>query len=209
MTVDRLIAAVREFETKNKGRTPAQIRVSNRSLRELLAETNLPVDYQTPVFSAQILEHRVITDWSLSDDEIYADWNRSDYGPRLQLSEVCDILRTWATLYGTDLPTDAAYKRDERQRFRDAWDTVELAISKSNMLARMFFSGDGIRGTPCPIHEGRWSGCSTETPCATQEYPYGCFWGCNITGWLPNPEVVVEQRKHQDAKEKDTRPEHE
>jgi hypothetical protein len=203
MNVERLIRAVKDFEVQH-GRKPCQVRVSNYSLREMLAEMKRPVDFQAPVFSDQIFGMSVVTDWNFSDDEIRADWAKEGYGPAAPLSEVCGVLRAWAKAYGTELPTDHPGMVKERAEFREMWCKVDLAISKSNLLARMFFSGDGLRRVPCPVHKGMWSGCAVNAECFTDEYPYGCMWGMNITGWLPNPEVAAAQREHFNAnKEKD------
>lgn len=206
MNIDRLAQAVKDFEQQH-GRKPAQVRVSNLTLRRFLAQTDKEMDNRYPVYSATIGGVQVITDWSFDDDKIVADWTSDAYGPTVQLYEVCGILRAWAQVYETELPTDSPYLAEERAKFRDAWQTVDLAISKSNLLARMFFSGDGLRRTPCPVHKGKWSGCMwPETiPCATDEYPYGCFWGANVTGWLPNPEVAAWQRRYY-AEKADAKP---
>jgi hypothetical protein len=101
------------------------------------------------------------------------------YGPLVRLSDVCNILRTWARAYTEPLPGDHEYKTAERQRFSDAWSHIDLQIRKSCLLDRLFFQKEGLRMEPCPEHKGRWSGCSwSSTPCACQN-------GSNVTGWLP------------------------
>lgn len=60
---------------------------------------------------------------------------------------------------------------------------VGLLIYKSCLLDRLIYGGETLRVKPCPLHRGRWSGCSLE-PC-----PEGCSFGSNITGWLPSDKV--------------------
>lgn len=104
------------------------------------------------------------------------------YGPLVRLSDVCNTLRLWARTYTTPLPTDSDHKTEDRDYLREAWGYVELQISKSCLLNRLFFQTETLRTTPCPEHEGRWSGCAwSGTPCACQN-------GANVTGWLPNEE---------------------
>ncbi len=62
------------------------------------------------------------------------------------------------------------------------WAEVDLAISKSNLLARLFFTEEDVRVEKCPAHKGRWSGCDWKEggvgPCA-------CTTHSNVPGWLP------------------------
>jgi hypothetical protein len=110
----------------------------------------------------------------------YANW--SSYGPLLRLSDVCTILRLWAKIYATPLSTDDEYMIAERKKLQEAAQYVDLQISKSCLLDRLFFQEEGVRTEPCPEHKGRWSGC------VWKELPCGCLNGSNVTGWLPNPE---------------------
>lgn len=55
--------------------------------------------------------------------------------------------------------------------------TVQLAITKSNLLWRLIYMDQDLRKEPCPIHKGKWSGVPTIDFC-----PHGC----EHTGWLPN-----------------------
>jgi hypothetical protein len=106
------------------------------------------------------------------------------YGPLLRLSDVCNVLRLWAGEAakddsGTVGGSAADWRQLARSRFGEAWRTVDLAISKSNFLARLFLSDEGLRTQPCPEHKGKWAGCwSSGHPCACQA-------GGNVTGWMP------------------------
>lgn len=91
----------------------------------------------------------------------------TSYGPLVRLSDVCNVLNLWARNQGIDFQSD--------------WSHIELAIDKSNFLARLFFTDEGLRTKMCPTHNGKWSGCWPnygEAPCACQA-------GGNVTGWLP------------------------
>lgn len=88
--------------------------------------------------------------------------------PKLTADEYCRILEQWAQLVVGSNP-----------RLYDAVQLVRSTMLKSNYLARRLYGGDEHRTIRCPLHKGRWSGCSPE-PC-----PHGCSWGMNITGWLP------------------------
>lgn len=111
------------------------------------------------------------------------------YGPLVRLSDVCNILRTWAKAYSAGQPEEHEYKAKAREQFREAWSYVDLQIRKSCLLDRLFFQKEGLRTEPCPIHKGRWSGCAWSKPeCATEENPMGCMNGSNVTGWLPATE---------------------
>ena len=100
--------------------------------------------------------------------------------PVMPVSRYCDALRTWARAVGEN-----GYGADHR--LPEAIAQVELAVSKSNLLARLIYGGEELRTKKCPVHNGHWSGCIFETPiCATPEYPDGCLSGADVTGWLPS-----------------------
>lgn len=104
------------------------------------------------------------------------------YGPLARLSDICNILRTWAKAYEVPQPGENEYKTKVREEFRDAWRHVDLQIRKSCLLDRLFFQTEGLRTVPCPEHRGSWSGC------VWKDLPCGCQNGANVTGWLPNAE---------------------
>lgn len=58
-------------------------------------------------------------------------------------------------------------------------------ITRSNLLARLLYDGEPLRERPCPVHKGKWSGCTWPTK---SEDCCSCMSGCNVTGWLPNEE---------------------
>ena len=51
-------------------------------------------------------------------------------------------------------------------------------ISKSDLLARMFYLGEEPRTEKCPLHKGHWSGIEHDENV--------CPHGCGLCGWLPN-----------------------
>jgi hypothetical protein len=107
----------------------------------------------------------------------------ASYGPLLRLSDLCNTLRLWARVYCTLLPGDDEYKKQDRLRLNEAASYVDLQISKSCLLDRLFFQDEALRTVPCPTHKGRWSGCVWD------KLPCGCQNGANVTGWLPAPEA--------------------
>jgi hypothetical protein len=55
-----------------------------------------------------------------------------------------------------------------------------MAIEKSNLLARLLYSGEKLRIKMCPEHKGVWSGI--------EWHDTKCPHGCQLTGWIPEPE---------------------
>ena len=111
----------------------------------------------------------------------------ASYGPLLRLSDVCNILRLWARTAYTPLPEDHEHTKQERNKLFDAWSYVDIQISKSCLLDRLFFQPhETVRTEQCPEHKGHWSGCSWSSPACA------CRNGSNVTGWLPLPEAVGE-----------------
>jgi hypothetical protein len=108
----------------------------------------------------------------------------ASHGPLLRLSDVCNTLRLFARLFCTPQPTDDEWKKKERLEHYEHFQKVDLAISKSCLLDRLFYQeNEGVRTVPCPDHKGSWSGCNWNSPgCA-------CRNGANVTGWLPLPEA--------------------
>jgi hypothetical protein len=117
-------------------------------------------------------------------------WKPSSYGPLLRLSDVCNTLRLWAKTYCVPVEGEDKWTAENRRKFYETWQYVDIQISKSCLLDRLFFQDDEvIRTVPCPAHKGKWSGCAWGEPeCATQGNPMGCMNGSNVTGWLPLPE---------------------
>ena len=106
-------------------------------------------------------------------------WKQS-YGPLVRLSDVCAVFRMWAGIFSTPLPEDSEYKKKEREEIREHWSRIDLTISKSNFLARLFFTDENLRTEQCPVHKGKWCGCFGEG----KEGPCPCQSGGNVTGWL-------------------------
>lgn len=99
-------------------------------------------------------------------------------------SKFCEIMDAWAQACMTELPTDDDHKKEWRKKFREAWQFIRLSIRKSCLLDRLMYGGETLRTVPCPVHKGRWSGCSVDPQ------PDGC--NCRhdicLTGWQQNPE---------------------
>src|SRR5271157_3532897 len=53
------------------------------------------------------------------------------YGPLLRLSDVCNILRTWANAYVTPAVPQEDWQMKDRSRFQEAWSFIDLQIRKS------------------------------------------------------------------------------
>ena len=105
--------------------------------------------------------------------------NYRSYGPLLRLSDVCNVLRLWARVYAAPLPGDDEHKRQDREKLQETASYVDMQISKSCLLDRLFLQEEGLRTVPCPEHKGYWSGCNWDAlGCA-------CRNGANVTGWLP------------------------
>lgn len=110
----------------------------------------------------------------------------------------CASLDAWADLMAK---ADAAHGRGT---FGEAWNLVRLKIRKSCLLARTIYGGEKPSQTPCPVHEGRWSGIHLgwpgtkwsngepikEDPMLRKWYDAGCRCyqhGCGCTtGWQPD-----------------------
>ncbi len=58
----------------------------------------------------------------------------------------------------------------------EAFETIHLAVYKSNLLFRLIYGGEKLRTEKCPIHQGRWSGCVPD-PCPI------CAFDSDVTGW--------------------------
>lgn len=97
------------------------------------------------------------------------------------VTEICAAFDTWAEATGSkDWPT----------RFQ---------AHKSNLLYRLIYLGEPLRTEKCPVHEGRWSGCSWGDAlktgwcdCQKVRTPDGRVgYDSNVCGWLldGNPPV--------------------
>lgn len=97
--------------------------------------------------------------------------------------QFCNAMDTWAKACMTDLPTDADYKKEWRKKFRESWQFIRLAISKSCLLDRLIYGGETLRTEICPVHHGIWSGCSADA----LPKECNCRHGICVTGWQRNP----------------------
>lgn len=68
------------------------------------------------------------------------------------------------------------------QQTQSALNSLYLPIVKSNFLARHVYGSEPLRTVECPEHKGHWSGCVW----GDQACEYGCMYGSNVTGWLPD-----------------------
>jgi hypothetical protein len=86
--------------------------------------------------------------------------------------------------------TDAHGDGTERQRLIEKLRSYEksdehvhrtfLAIGKSNLLARILYSGEKMRTQRCPEHKGRWTGIEWADN--------ACPHKCQLTGWVQEQE---------------------
>ena len=92
--------------------------------------------------------------------------------PVMPIGRYCDALRTWRR-------ANEESGNPDRKYIVDATAIVFLAISKSNLLARLLYEGEQLRAEKCPVHEGKWSGCTW----GDGKCPH-CMSGSNVTGWI-------------------------
>lgn len=102
--------------------------------------------------------------------------------PVQPVGRYCAALRVWENAVNDR----AVRTRDpDDAKFAEMVSRVFLQISKSNLLSRLIYDGESLRTEPCPVHQGRWSGCVwDDQPCPCQATQAGQF-GINVTGWLP------------------------
>ena|SRR5258705_9447945 len=91
------------------------------------------------------------------------DFLRASRAGSARIQDLCHAMRDWA-----DSQPEGSFLA-----------LLSADAPKSCLLFRLIYAGERLRTHPCPIHKGRWSGCSTE-PC-----PAGCSSEGNVTGWLP------------------------
>lgn len=96
--------------------------------------------------------------------------------PVMPVDRYCASLRTWAAVVKEAHEPGRFPHKPQGSEYHAVLDRVLLDISKSNLLWRLIYCGEKLRTKPCPEHKGRWSGI--------QE----CAYGCNDTGWIPEPE---------------------
>jgi hypothetical protein len=75
-------------------------------------------------------------------------------GERLEINEWCEKFR---------LAIDD-WSRVSSVLDQETVQKVRLAIAKSCLLDRIFYCGEKPSQTPCPVHNGRWSGINYRWP---------------------------------------------
>ena len=115
------------------------------------------------------------------------DFQRKEMEKPKDPSFFCDKMDIWAKACMTQLETDGEITTQWRREFSDHWLWIRRTISKSNLLARLFYGGEELRTEQCPIHKGKWSGC---TLVKDMECEGVCADGFNVTGWLRTPAVT-------------------
>lgn len=119
-----------------------------------------------------------------SEEEIDRFMKAFEQGtPIMPLTFFCDALRTWAGLFGAPPPMPEHHENEAKER-RETANQIQMLfikITKSNLLWRTLYAGEKPRKIPCPIHNGRWSGCKM---IEDMECKGACADGNNVTGWL-------------------------
>lgn len=100
--------------------------------------------------------------------------------PVRRVRQYCEAFRTWqrAIEVAAETETDP-HTKQSLQAMADDIHRTSLHVSKSNLLARLIYSGEALRTQPCPIHKGHWSGCAMGAGACPH-----CMSGFNITGWV-------------------------
>lgn len=98
-------------------------------------------------------------------------------------SGFCKSFDAWAEACAAPLPTDDQGRSEWRKAFSEHWGFISLAIRKSCLLDRLIYGGEKLRKETCPVHKGRWSGCSIDPQSAGCD----CRHDICITGWQRNP----------------------
>ena len=147
----------------------AKHKVPEKALDQLLAE------YQAEIKAIK-------AQWSPEAAQVLLDQLSLYFGePVKPISQYCDAFRTWheAIEQAFRRAEDNSYEKRTLESMVVAIREVSLMVSKSNLLARLLYEGEKLRTEPCPIHQGRWSGCVW----GEQRCPH-CMSGDNVTGWV-------------------------
>lgn len=96
--------------------------------------------------------------------------------PVLPIEKFCEAFRTWGR----------AAKEYLKDHYGIQTESLHLAITKSCLLWRLIYNRQKLRTVKCPVHQGKWSGCSWDF--ANDKPVCACQNGANITGWLPEPD---------------------
>ena len=106
--------------------------------------------------------------------------------PVRPVSQYCQAFRVWRAALREAIERGDFDERGElglrtKEHYQEVIDGLaqaELAIYKSNLLARLIYGGQELRTEKCPVHQGHWSGWAWGDECECQDGP-------DITGWLP------------------------
>jgi hypothetical protein len=103
--------------------------------------------------------------------------------PVRRISEYCEAFEHWLRVIDESAACDehSPWKNEEWVGHIDG---IRLAVRKSCLLDRLIYDGQKLRQEKCPKHQGRWSGID-----GGPSMPHShCEHGCDLTGWLPEPE---------------------
>lgn len=98
--------------------------------------------------------------------------------PVKPVSKYCESLKTWARIIEEKNADGDTEKHRQGSEYAKHLRHILIDIAKSNLLARLIYGNEKLRTRECPIHKGKWSGIME------------CPEGCDMTGWLPEPEDV-------------------
>lgn len=108
-------------------------------------------------------------------DEMLARLTNHFGCPVRPVNKYCEALSEWAHQI-RKINEEAGENSDKQgRRYYQHLRKIMMDIRKSNLLWRLIYADEKLRTEPCPIHKGKWGGCSFE----------GCIYGCGETGWLP------------------------
>jgi len=103
-------------------------------------------------------------------------WNWKDAPQSGRIESYCEVAQKWAK--------DRMPQPNGPKLYMQG---LHLGINKSNLLWRVLYQGEAIRATPCPTHQGRWSGLDAgKAPQGIPQDEWGPHCECGMTGWLKN-----------------------
>ena len=131
-------------------------------------EKGIPRSERTPKAKAQQAEYEVVAAREALQPLIPAGLSVLS---KEAAQEVLTIIRRSLTSREERIATLVGYEHAAHQV-----DRTFLAIRKSNLLARLMYSGEKLRETMCPEHKGKWSGIEwSDSRCPHK---------CQLTGWV-------------------------
>lgn len=113
--------------------------------------------------------------------------------PVLPMSRFCEAISTWfhcieqVNAEERKAEPDRKFWQSQGRDYYQHLHRIELDIRKSNLLARLLYGGEKLRTRKCPEHQGHWRGIGT------------CPHGCQLTGWLPEPESYVVRVEYEEG----------